>query len=316
MIVHQLCGPPAPALAQALASFEEQFSYPLGPGRSFRISHGEDYPRFFRAIGEARCFVAEQEGRVVGALGVAVRRLLLPDGSERTTGYIGDLKVAMDARGSLVFLRLVRAGDQWVRPKVTAAFGVVMDGTATTPTAYTGRVGIPAFRELGKVMIWRLPADGLKIRPTGEWLTTENDRALACYRRLSQGRYASVGGTSAERSEIVPQWLLHPDGLACGLLEDTRRGKRLIADDGSEMRSAHLSFFAFRTPEAGAALIQVARSQVARAGLPAMFVSVAVPDVEALGNAVGPIEKVVAPATIYGAELAPGPAWNINTSEI
>src|SRR5262249_27852381 len=152
---------------------------------------------------EARCFIAEQEGRVVGALGVAVRRLLLPDGSERTTGYVGDLKVAVDARGSLVFLRLVRAGDAWVRPLVTAAFGVVMDGTPTTPTTYTGRVGIPAFQPVGKVMIWRLPSDGLTIRPTGTWLTATDERALACYRDLSRGRYASVGGTPAERSEIT-----------------------------------------------------------------------------------------------------------------
>jgi len=166
MIVHSLHDPPAPAIARALAELEEEFTYPLGPGRTFRISHGDDYPRFFRAIGAARCFVAEQQGRVVGALGVAVRRLILPDGSERTTGYIGDLKVAVEARGSLVFLRLVRAGDAWVRPQITAAFGVVMDGTPTTPAVYTGRAGIPAFREVGKMVIWRLPSDGLEIRPT------------------------------------------------------------------------------------------------------------------------------------------------------
>jgi len=115
---------------------------------------------------------------------------------------------------------------------------------------------------------------------------------------------------------MTPQWLVDPEGLACGLLEDTRRAKRLIADDGSEMLSAHLSFFAFRTPDAGAALLQVARQQTARAGLPAVFVAVAEPDAKALAGALGPVDKVVAPATIYGAELAPGPAWNINTSEI
>ena len=46
----------------ALARFEEQFTYPLGPGRTLRISHGDDYPRFFRAIGDAACFVAERSG--------------------------------------------------------------------------------------------------------------------------------------------------------------------------------------------------------------------------------------------------------------
>ena len=64
MIVHELHGPPAPELARALAEFEAGFTYPLGPGRTFHICHGDDYPCFFRAMGEAACFVAEQKGRV------------------------------------------------------------------------------------------------------------------------------------------------------------------------------------------------------------------------------------------------------------
>src|SRR5262249_11759480 len=43
-------------------------------------------------------------------------------------------------------------------------------------------------------------------------------------------------------------WLVTSEGQACGLFEDTRRGKRLIADDGSQLISAHLSYFAFATP--------------------------------------------------------------------
>jgi hypothetical protein len=45
-------------------------------------------------------------------------------------------------------------------------------------------------------------------------------------------------------------------------------------------------------------------------------VAVAEPDAEALAGTLGPVDKVTAPATIYGAELEPGTAWNINTSEI
>ncbi len=92
MIVHQLSGPPSPALAQALCEFETQFTYPLGENRSFCISHGTDYPRFFRAIGEAACFVAERDGRALGTLGVALRDLLRPDGSMSSVAYFGDLK--------------------------------------------------------------------------------------------------------------------------------------------------------------------------------------------------------------------------------
>jgi hypothetical protein len=83
MIVRQLCDQPSPELIHGLADFEAAFRYPLGPGRFFRISHGDDYPRFFRAMGEAACFLAEHQGRVVDTVGMAVRRLLLPDGMER-----------------------------------------------------------------------------------------------------------------------------------------------------------------------------------------------------------------------------------------
>jgi hypothetical protein len=315
MNLHRLQGPPAPALEGALAEFEAQFTYPLGPGRTFRISHGADYPRFFRAIGDASCFVAERQGRVLGVVSVAVMPLLLPDGGERPVAYIGDLKVAVDVRGGPVFLRLARAGEGWLRPRVTAAFGVVMAGTAATPEAYTGRVGIPAFRLLGKVIVLRLAtAEGPPA--ADERFTATAGHVLACYRRLSRARCASLGGTPAERSETAPAWLMHPDGLACGLLEDTRRGKRLFADDGTEMCSAHLSCFAFRGPAAGAELLHAARRLAARRGFPALFVSVAEPDAEALGQALGPVERVTAPATVYGAGLPEGPAWNINTSEI
>jgi len=80
---------------------------------------------------------------------------------------------------------------------------------------------------------------------------------LACYLQLTGGCYASLDGNPAERSETSPLWLLEPDGSACGRLEDTRRAKRLIADDGVEMRSAHLSCFAYQDPRAGAVLFSV-----------------------------------------------------------
>src|SRR5262245_66563678 len=92
MNVHPLRAPPSPELARALDQFEEQFRYPLGPGRFFRIVHGEDYPRFFRAMGEGVCFVAEMEEKVRGVIGAALRRLVLPDGEERPAVYLGDLK--------------------------------------------------------------------------------------------------------------------------------------------------------------------------------------------------------------------------------
>src|SRR3954463_4543761 len=107
MNVHRLTTAPSPELATSLARFEEQFTYPLGPGRSFRISHGQDYPRFFRAIGDAACFVAERNGEVLGALALAATRVRNPDATERPAIYFADLKAAPAARGGLALMQLV-----------------------------------------------------------------------------------------------------------------------------------------------------------------------------------------------------------------
>lgn len=313
MNLHVLRDGPSPSLATALAEFDMRFSYPLGAGRSFRISHGEDYPRFFRAMGDARCFVAEQDGRVIGALGIAIRTVTMPDGSVRKTAYIGDLKVDATARGSFVLLRLAQAADAWARPQVSAAYGVVMDGTGALPPQYTGRIGIEAFAAIGTICVLRFPTapesgEHLRIasQPVGE----------ACFNAISHGRYSASGGNPAERSQMEPFWLVHRDGLACGRLEDTRRAKRLIADDGNEMHSAHLACFAWRTSEAALELVQSARSHAASLGFPALFVAVSLRDMEVLDAPLGAIDKVIAPATIYGAGLTAGADWIINSSEI
>jgi hypothetical protein len=133
---------------------------------------------------------------------------------------------------------------------------------------------------------------------------------------LSRGRYASPGGTPSERSLTPTIWLMHPDGHACGRLEDTRRAKRLTDDAGAEMVSGHLAAFAFRTAEAGADLIRAALPRARAAGLPALFVAVAEADAAALGDALQPLAPVVAPATVFGVGLDIGFPWNINSSEI
>ncbi len=314
MIMHQLREAPDPELSAALEAFEKQFRYPLGPGRFFRIDHGADYPRFFRAMGTACCFVAARDGRVVGALGAALRSLLLPDGGTVTALYLGDLKVAPAARGGPVLVRLLQAARAWTGDQTAAAFSVVMDGTTVTPERYTGRLGIPAFGVVGKIAVFRFATTGEK--PSGEDLFRAGDEAGGeCFRRLSRGRYSSPGGIPEERSEIPPAWLVHPAGLACGRLEDTRRAKRLITQEGDEMASAHLACFAFENPRSGADLIRQALARARNHGLPALFVAVPVAEADSLAANLKDIDTVVAPATIYGAELTTG-SWNINSSEI
>jgi hypothetical protein len=263
--------------------------------------------------------VAERDGKILGVLGVAVRTLLLPDGRERLVTYLGDLKIAPEARGGIVLRRLVQAAQQWLGPVSECAYSVVMDGTPQVPEDYTGRAGIPFFRELGKVVVLRLVCSTdipVRAAPAGRKSPPhEATAAEKCFRSLSRGRYANLGGTPRERSEIEPEWLQF-DHLACARLEDTRRTKRLIADDDTELRSAHLACFAFRDAPAGAALLTAACRRATALGFPALFASVAAADADAICAALAGIEIVRAPATIYGTGLESGDAWNIHTSEI
>src|SRR5262249_33122398 len=150
-----------------------------------------------------------------------------------------------------VLRRLVRAAADWLKPQTDCAYSVVMDGTKVVPTEYTGRVGIPEFKELGKVVVLRLIHDGFS-RP--DWKETYGvtcEHGARSFRELSLGRFANLGGSPALRSDMKAECLGYPFDLASGRLEDTRAAKRLITDDGLELRSAHVSSFAFRNQGGG-----------------------------------------------------------------
>ena len=315
MKVHLLNGPPPTSLASALAEFESPFSYPLGPDRTFHISHGEDYSLFFRAQGAGMCFVAEHQNRILGVLGAAIRRIWMPNGRERLVGYVGDLKIAAEARGGLVLGRLARAADAWLRPKVDAAYGVVMDGTGLTPQAYTHRAGIPAFREVGRLAVLRVSGDGGTPPYRANCFLTTPEAGLSCYQQLSRGRNACPIEHASGRSQMAPVWLRHPEGLACGLLEDTRRAKRLMISDGSELLSAHLSCFAYASLAAGAELIREALLRTIALDLTGLFLAVPADEAASVCESLAGCKILPAPATVYGTGFEKGD-WNINTSEI
>lgn len=319
MNVHALETTASSPLAGALARFEEQFTYPLGSGRSFRISHGDDYVRFFRALGDARCFVAEREQRVLGVLCAALRPLMFPGGERRTALYLGDLKVDPAVQGGRMVLRLAAAVATWLDDRTRLAFGVVMDGTQATPAQYTGRLGLPDFKALGNIVVLRLRTGPRHRRHDAElsdtWRATQRDGEDCHQRLVSQGYACPVG--AALRSEMARRWLVDPTGSACGCLEDTLRSKRLYdAVDGSEIRSAHLSCFGYESPAHGVGLLEAALSTAARHGLHHLFVAVPSDDAPAFVTRLGDEVDVVAPATVFGTGLAPGWPWHINTSEI
>lgn len=315
MKIHQFQTTPNAHLARKLEAFDRQFEYPLGQNNYFCISHGTDYSRFFRTIGEAACFVAEKNDRVVGVLTTVVRRVWLPDGRETSVVYLCDLKITPEARGGIVLSKLVLAARGWHSSAPLKTFSVVMDGTASIPTQYTGRAGIPALTVVGEVTILRFSVN----QTSGT--STINVRAdcrdgLDCFRRLSVCRYATPCGDAAARSLHQPAWLVLPGGQACGLLEDTLRAKRLTQRDGSEMISAHLSCFAFQAPDAGAQLILSALALCWERGLPALFTAIAKRDSGPILAVLRNTEVTVAPATIFGAGLDSGPDWNVNTAEV
>jgi len=316
MRIFALDRPPDGMLARALDRFEHRFSYPLGATQRFHVLHGADYSRFFRAIGKARCLVAEDGGEIVGSLAAVIRRIWLPDGTDAEVGYIGDLRVAPEARSGWTLLRLAEEAAGWVRLSAKTCFGVVMDGTAATPDRYTGRAGVPAFDAIARVLIARIPTSSAFGSAGTRVARVESQAASRCFRDLSAGRYATPCANPAERSLSEPVWLSRLDGSACGCLEDTRRAKRLILEDGSEMLSAHLSCFAYRDAARGGALMRDALARARKLEFPALFVAVTATDAASLLSGLEDCGATLAPATVFGHELARDVDWNVNTSEI
>jgi hypothetical protein len=190
-----------------------------------------------------------------------------------------------------------------------------MGGTASSPDAYTGRAHIPAFQELGRLAVLRLSAENQSVSTVHPELQVAPETGAACYRKLSRGHYASPPVESLNRSQIRPVWLMNRDGSACGMLEDTRKAKRLINEDGLEMVSGHLSYFAFKNAAAGAELLREALGLLPAFGLPALFVAVCEPDSQSLCRILRDVPILPAASTVYGTGLIPG-LWNINSAEI
>jgi hypothetical protein len=316
MKVHVLTSPPAPALTQALAEFEAQFRYPLGGEAWFSIEHPGGYWPFFAAIGPACLFVAEDSAGVAGTLAGILRSLRFPDGAERMVAYLCDLKVRPSARGGSLLPRLFGAVEETLRPRCGGlAYGVVMHGSRRLPPDYTGRLGIPGFVEAGPVTLFRVEtasagdADGIRGGTPEEF--------AACYSGLCPAGYVTLGGNPSLRSAREPQCLLEQSGAACGILEDTRRGKRLMLGNGEELLAAHLSRFAYSDPHAAVRLIHAVAARCASDGVPSLFVSLPARAAAELEPCLAGLRIHPARATIYGCGLAVDHAdWWITSAEI
>ncbi|MBT9585816.1 N-acetyltransferase [bacterium] len=294
MNIHLLRGHSHPQLARSLQEFEQQFRYPLGQGACFSISHGHDYVNFFAAIGEATVLVAEHQGRVLATLATVIRALRYPDGGVSDTVYLGDLKVTPRARGGPVLLRLLRAAQELLDGQV-CGYGIVMEGTGRAPDDYTGRLQIPPFRAVARLMVLSISTRLGRLDPCPSKSDWED-----IYAQCSPAGYVPLGGQPALRSQLPPLGLADPAGQACGLLEDTRRGKRLLLHSGQEMRAAHLSRLAWKSPRDGARLIGQAVYRSAEQGIPTLFVSLPWARSQSVLEGLNDFQIQPAPATVYG----------------
>lgn len=315
MKLHRFTDEVSAETGRALAEFEREFSYPLGPSERFRISHGEDYLPFFRAIGEPVLLAMEEAGKIVGGIARVRRRLELrrDEGAvveESMAHYLCDLKVAAAARGTRVLAQLIGKTKREIEASDSrACYCVVMAGTGRLPTDYTGRLGVPRFEKVGEIVILRISPGG----PFVKRCRVISMKDFAVERgRLARAGYTATGGESEYRSWMSPLPLVTPSGDACGMLEDTRRGKRLWLESGGELVSAHLSGFAYSTPAAGAELLAAA---VVRAQGP-FFVALPVREMKVMRPLLDGLDFTEAEAIVYGHDLEAGHDWWVDTAEI
>ncbi|WP_050028514.1 hypothetical protein [Verrucomicrobium sp. BvORR034] len=306
-------------LELALREFEEQFTYPLGEGESFHVSHGGGYLNFFRAMGEASLFVVLRREKVMGTL-VGVRRPMRQvDGRVVTVTYVCDLKVAPGTLRGRVLLSLGRALERlWQEAGGGPGYGVVMQGTSQAPTVYTGRGLLPGFVNVAELVIFRLPVPGTAVLDD-EVRVAEFGEVQSAFAELTGRGMVPIEGRPSYRSSMNPVPLILGSPVqACGLVEDTRLGKQLVASGGREMKAAHLSHFAFRSADEGARLIRSALTVAERAGFPALFVCVPASRAQALQYCLADLVPTVAPAAVYGHNISSdkGHEWWVHSSEI
>lgn len=297
-----------------LEAFERCFTYPLDTQRTFRISHTPDYLRFFQRAGNARCFISKTDSAIDGVLTTVERRLFVPGSQEPQKAlYLCDLKTAPGKQRGRVFLQLAAEARRQAPRELSAAFGIVMHGTEKTPDLYSGSFGIPKFEALAEVAIFRIPArcgsregvsfqDPVSVSPVFEHLKGE--------RLCMQPQVAKFG------SGYAPIGLVDSSGDACAVLEDTLESKRLFCDKGIELRSCHLSTFAYRSPLAANHIVEAALDLCWERGISALFFSVPKTDQADWNERCNSTDATRTGATIYGLGLPKGLDWNINTSEV
>jgi hypothetical protein len=248
----------------------------------------------------------------------ALVRLLLPDGTERKSAYVADVKLLPAERRKVMTGRLLQAAMAWGWEESHFIFSVTLDVVPMKPVEYSGRAGIPPLSPVGRVVVVRAPVmygDGLRLGD--EAYLTQSAEGERAFLRMMRGRYALPGGMPWVRSTAPPVWLVHPGGGACGRFEDRRKVRQLIADDGTEMRPAYLSCFGCTERAAGVELIAAALRRAAELGYRALRLCVGPGDLPLVREAAAGRDIQATGGNIYATEqAAPGAEWTLNASEV
>jgi len=302
-----------------LQDFECQFWYPMGESREFRIEHPSLYTDFFSSMGDAYCFVALREEEVVGVLSSVIRTLVAPNGKTSQVAYVADVKITKDLQGSTLLYRLARTAILWLRPQITSAYSVVMDGTAVTPKQYTGRVGVPQFSWVGRVHLLSFSTTTnfpWMSRITEHPLNVSSAESGIEPRRTSTAVPTWASMNPLLRAQEGPVWLVDQQTNACALLEDTRRAKKLYDRQHAEYRYAHLTYLSYADPEHIVRLIPHACTRSHSSGFTHLFVTVPDTHLAAVQSHLEDIEHNAFSASIYGVSLSEDFPFLVHSSEI
>ena len=320
MLTHAWSKPPE-VYRERLQQFEQQFDYPLTDTRRFRIEHSLDYERFFAAMGDSVTVVVENEGKILGVLSAAIRMLHLSNNQSENWLYIGDVKIERSARGRHVLKRLFIATRTWVGDRCTKGYSVVMDGTGVTPRMYTGRLGIPEFRAVQSVKLLAFSTQGFKQHrgDTAIVRTSEDPRSFAKIMEATKTQGPAPRWSNENlsiRSRLNPVWFTTPSTGCIGLLEDTRRAKRLYDSDSDELLYAHLSNVQYESIEDLVPIVVEAGRAAYTCGCTTLLLAVPSSECHILTNALTPTQYDVFSSTVYATENTKGYELPISSSEI
>lgn len=255
-------------LHQRLFAFEKQFDYPLGNGDRFYIDHSPDYKAFYQAIGRDNIVIVEKDNQIIATISSSIREITINDKVEKVV-YIGDLKIHPNYQSSRVLYKLINFLKSILEREASLAYCVVMEGTKITPKNYTGRLGIPTLAVQERINLIKFITNdyqeqNLKI------ITEEEGYGLYCTLHNSS---PLINYSNAKiRSLIAPTWFNY-NNQACAMIEDTRKAKKLFLENGSELISAHISYFSYADQNSAFTLLKHCIGYAYRHDFPIVFLA-------------------------------------------